>query len=190
MAHWVGAQGQVNSPKMQKHALNVTSPSENLKSKTKKIYLTCSWRLAESTKGLNSSLPQSACESWRCKLFKICKKVEHPNWKGRRWKRFHWIADDISKWCLFKNLCWHLCLMGKPLLSKHVRYSKKLAEKFGVAQKPVMFMNDFDNFNEKCRRWNRFHWIADDISKWCSFKNLCWRLSLMRRPLLFKHVQQ
>jgi len=42
--------------------------------------------------------------------------------------------------------------MGKPLLSKHVRYSKKLAEKFGVAQKPVMFMNDFDNFNEKCRR--------------------------------------
>jgi len=56
------------------------------------------------------------------------------------------------------------------------------AEKFSVAQKSAMLMNDFDNFNEKCRRWKRFHWIADDISnnsKWCSFKNLCWRLCLM-----------
>ena len=31
---------------------------------------------------------------------------------------------------------------------KRVRYSTKLAEKFSVYQNPVMFMNDFDNFNE------------------------------------------
>jgi len=26
-------------------------------------------------------------------------------------------------------------------------------------------MNDFDNFNKKCRGGKRFYWIADDISK-------------------------
>jgi len=36
-------------------------------------------------------------------------------------------------------------------LFKRVRYTKKLAEKFSVAQKSVMFMIDFDNFSEKCR---------------------------------------
>jgi len=35
MAHWVGAQGQVNSPKMQNHALIVTSLSESPKPKGK-----------------------------------------------------------------------------------------------------------------------------------------------------------
>jgi len=40
--------------------------------------------------------------------------------------------------------------MRKPLLFNRVRHSKKL-EKFNKAQKLVMFMNDFDNFNEKCR---------------------------------------
>jgi len=38
MAHWVGAKGQVNSPNMQKHALIVTSPSENPKLKRKKKF--------------------------------------------------------------------------------------------------------------------------------------------------------
>jgi len=33
-------------------------------------------------------------------------------------------------------------------LLERVRYSTKLAEKFSVYQNPVMFMNDFDNFNE------------------------------------------
>jgi len=41
--------------------------------------------------------------------------------------------------------------MRKPLLFKLVRYSKKLAEKCRAALKSVMFMNDFDNFNKKCR---------------------------------------
>jgi len=36
MAHCVGAQGQVNSPKMQKHVFIMMSPSENPKPKTKK----------------------------------------------------------------------------------------------------------------------------------------------------------
>ena len=36
--------------------------------------------------------------------------------------------------------------MRKPLLFKHVRYLKKLAEKCSVALKSVMFMHDFDNF--------------------------------------------
>jgi len=31
-------------------------------------------------------------------------------------------------------------------------------------------------FNKKCRGWKRFYWIADDIGKWFSFKNHCWRL--------------
>jgi len=39
-----------------------------------------------------------------------------------------------------------------PLLFKRVRYSKKLAEKCSAALKSVMFKNDFDNFNKKCRR--------------------------------------
>ena len=34
MAHWVGAQGQTNSPKMRKHALIVTSLPENPQSKS------------------------------------------------------------------------------------------------------------------------------------------------------------
>jgi len=41
--------------------------------------------------------------------------------------------------------------MRKPLLFKRVRYSKKLAKKCSAALKSVMFMNDFDNFNKKCR---------------------------------------
>jgi len=55
--------------------------------------------------------------------------------------------------------------MRKPLLFKRVRHSKKLAEKCSASLKPVMFMNDFDNFNKKCRGGKRFYWIADDISK-------------------------
>jgi len=38
MVHWVGAQGQINLPKIQKHALIVTSPSENPKLKRKKNF--------------------------------------------------------------------------------------------------------------------------------------------------------
>jgi len=38
MAYWIGAQGQVNSPNIQNHALIVTSPSENPKYKTKKNF--------------------------------------------------------------------------------------------------------------------------------------------------------
>jgi len=83
-----------------------------------------------------------------------CHIIPHERWTG-----FLWIADDISKWCSFEYLCWRLYLMRKPLLFKRVRYSKKLSEKCSVAQKSVMFMNDFDNFNEKCRRWKRFYWI-------------------------------
>jgi len=41
--------------------------------------------------------------------------------------------------------------MRKPLLFERVRYSKKLAEKCSIAQKSVMFMNDFDIFTEKFR---------------------------------------
>jgi len=41
--------------------------------------------------------------------------------------------------------------MRKPLLLKRVRYLKKLAEKCCAALKSVMFMNDFGNFNKKCR---------------------------------------
>ena len=67
------------------------------------------------------------------------------NKKCRRWKSFHWIADDISKWGSFKDLCWHLYLMRKPLLFKRVQYQKKLAEKFSVVQKSVMFMKSVDD---------------------------------------------
>jgi len=50
--------------------------------------------------------------------------------------------------------------MRKPLLFKSAfDIRKKLAEKCSAAQKLVMFMNDFDNFNKKCRRWKRFYWI-------------------------------
>jgi len=55
--------------------------------------------------------------------------------------------------------------MRKPLLFERVRYSKKLDKKYSSALKPVMFMNDFDNFNKKCLGSKRFYWIADDISK-------------------------
>jgi len=52
------------------------------KPKTKKIFLTCSLRLAECVEGLKSSLVQSAGESWRCKLYKNCKKMAHAGLKG------------------------------------------------------------------------------------------------------------
>ena len=68
MANWVRAKGQANSPKMQKHVLIVMSPTEN--HKWKNIFYICSRRFAESVEGLNSSLAQSAVESWHCKLFK------------------------------------------------------------------------------------------------------------------------
>jgi len=64
MAHWVGAQGKMYLPKIQKHALIVTSPSENPKLRRTKKVLTCSLRLAETVKGLNSSLAQSAGDLW------------------------------------------------------------------------------------------------------------------------------
>jgi len=35
--------------------------------------------------------------------------------------------------------------MRKPLLFKRVQYQKKLAEKFSVAQKSVMFMKSVDD---------------------------------------------
>ena len=38
----------------------------------------------------------------------------------------------------------------KTVVVQRVRYSKKLAEKCRAALKSFMFMNDFDNFNEKC----------------------------------------
>ena len=38
MGQWVAAQGQVNSAKLRKHSLIVTSPPENTKSKAKKIF--------------------------------------------------------------------------------------------------------------------------------------------------------
>jgi len=41
MTHWVGAQGQVNSSKLQKHALIVTSPSEN---PNRKIFLSLQFK--------------------------------------------------------------------------------------------------------------------------------------------------
>ena len=53
---------------------------------------------------------------------------------------------------------------------------KKLAEKCRAALKSVIFMNDFDNFKEKCTGWKRFHLIADDIGKWYSLKNFSGRL--------------
>jgi len=63
MAHWVSTQGQVNTLKMQKHALIVTSPSDNPKPKRNKKFLTCNSRLAESLEGLNSSLAQTPSKS-------------------------------------------------------------------------------------------------------------------------------
>jgi len=59
--------------------------------KEKKI-LACSSRLAESVEGLNSSLAQSAGESWRCKLLKNCKKVAHP------------VSSEISDLCEISDL--------------------------------------------------------------------------------------
>ena len=38
----------------------------------------------------------------------------------------------------------------KTVVVQRVRYSKKVAEKCSAALKSVMFMNDFDNFKEKC----------------------------------------
>jgi len=45
---------------MRKHALIVTLPAENPKSKAKKIFSISTRRLAESVEGLNSALAQSA----------------------------------------------------------------------------------------------------------------------------------
>jgi len=62
------------------------------------------------------------------------------------------------------------------LVPPFVYQSQASRQKCSAALKSVMFMNDFDKFNKECRGWKRFYWIADDIGKWCSLKNLCWRL--------------
>ena len=56
MGQWVRAQGRPNWPKFAKHALIVTSPSENPTENEKRFFLMSTRRLAESVKGLNSSL--------------------------------------------------------------------------------------------------------------------------------------
>ena len=45
---------------------------------------------------------------------------------------------------------------AKTVVVQRVRYSKKLAENCSAALKSVMFMNDFDNFKEKCTDENGF----------------------------------
>jgi len=67
---------------MRKHALIVTLPPEYFKPKTKKLFKICSRRLCESVDGVNSSLAQSASESWRCKRFQKWKKVANARLKG------------------------------------------------------------------------------------------------------------
>jgi len=55
-----------------------------------------------------------------------------------------------------------LKMFAEPLVYEKtvvVRYSKKLAEKCSTALKSVMFKNDFDNVNKRCRGWKRFYWI-------------------------------
>ena len=81
---WFGAQGQVNSAKKsQKNAPIITSLTENTKPKTKKDIFIQTRRLAESVKGLNISLAQSAGELWSCKkLQSRAKKVAHGGLKG------------------------------------------------------------------------------------------------------------
>jgi len=65
-----------------------------------KKFLTCSLKLAESVKGLNSSLAQSAGDLWLCKLLKNYKKVAHTGLKGLVGKC---IPSIIT-------LCQHLCV--------------------------------------------------------------------------------
>jgi len=62
--------------------LLVTFPPEQLIPKTKKIFLICSSRLAESIEGLNSSLAQPPGKLLLCKIKKNCKKVSHAGLKG------------------------------------------------------------------------------------------------------------
>ena len=63
MGQWVGAQGRPKVAKFPRHALIVTSPPENPKTKAKKNFFSISTRrLAESEEGLNSSLAQSSGE--------------------------------------------------------------------------------------------------------------------------------
>jgi len=81
MAHWVGAQDQINLPKIQKHALIVTSPSENPKLKRRKK-IDLQFKTCSICRGLNSFLAQSAGDLWLCKVLKICKKVAHAGLKG------------------------------------------------------------------------------------------------------------
>jgi len=79
MAHWVGAQGKVNSSKMQKHALIVTSPSEN--PKRKKFFYpqlkTC-W-VRRGFDQLSSSI------GWEIMALQTFKKLQK-KWRTRDWK--------------------------------------------------------------------------------------------------------
>jgi len=62
MAHWIGAQRQSKLVKNSKTPPLVTSPQENHKPKTEKIFSVETRRLAESIEGLNSPLAIAADE--------------------------------------------------------------------------------------------------------------------------------
>jgi len=68
MAHWVGAQGQVNSAKKAKTSTHydVTLRRPQTQNKKKINFLIWTTRLAESVEGSNSSLAQSVGEVWCC----------------------------------------------------------------------------------------------------------------------------
>jgi len=60
---------------------------------------------------------------------------------------WYWQAIFVEKFLLTP------LVYEKTVVVQRVRYSKKLAEKCSAALKSFVFMNDFDNFNEKCTGW-------------------------------------
>ena len=77
MAHWAGAQGQVQlAKKSRTHASSMSSLTENHKPKTEKILFFQFWtgRLAESIDVLNSSLAHLAGDLWSSKAANSGKK--------------------------------------------------------------------------------------------------------------------
>jgi len=68
------------------------------KTQNEKTFLPCGLRLAESVEGLNSSLAQAGGKSWRCKLFKNCKKCGQPGTdRVKRWMFVDKIFDFSSR---------------------------------------------------------------------------------------------
>jgi len=56
------------------------------------------------------------------------------------------LASDVRLKIFADAFC-----LREPLLFKRVQYLIKLTEKCSAALKSVMFVDDFDNFNKKCK---------------------------------------